>query len=321
MAIIDCPECGGKISTSTKQCVHCGCNILICPECNDAYNENIDTCKTCGYQFIKKNDSTTDNKKDNCIDSFDKWKSSSVFNEIITSNWIINLIITLSFVLLFIAFLKFQNWVQAVSSDNWKEALNAAALTSNVKGNITLLVVFSLILGSVAVVFGCFSGCFLRRSLIEWFSNKNIDLVSSIREYLLSSKFSLKTKQGLKKERVIMATLIDICMIKDTVHLEKARNKDILISVLFIALEVVLGVLLLTRVGTVMQEIILYGIEESSYLSAIDNPGRILIFMLIMYCFLGMFYFFMSRPRKKRNKFVKENITDAYGIYTNYFKI
>lgn len=30
----DCPECGQKTDTSTKECWHCGLQVTICPKCN-----------------------------------------------------------------------------------------------------------------------------------------------------------------------------------------------------------------------------------------------------------------------------------------------
>ena len=51
MAIIKCPECGGDISSQTKDCVHCGCKIKICPECGKALFERAESCDGCGYLF------------------------------------------------------------------------------------------------------------------------------------------------------------------------------------------------------------------------------------------------------------------------------
>ncbi len=75
MALIDCVECGGKVSDKAQACPACGCPIGIapsspvaqevCPECNSARTDMTqENCKNCGYPFpLKKNPTPT--KEDN----------------------------------------------------------------------------------------------------------------------------------------------------------------------------------------------------------------------------------------------------------------
>ena len=42
MALIKCKECGGEISSSAKNCPHCGIKI------------NLEACLECGYPVNKK---------------------------------------------------------------------------------------------------------------------------------------------------------------------------------------------------------------------------------------------------------------------------
>ncbi len=51
MPIINCPECNERISTTAKQCVHCGATITVCPECGGAYAKHEEICPECGYSF------------------------------------------------------------------------------------------------------------------------------------------------------------------------------------------------------------------------------------------------------------------------------
>jgi uncharacterized membrane protein YhaH (DUF805 family) len=49
--LIKCHECGGKVSTEAKACVHCGAPprvIQMCHECGDVIPEGEDACKGCG---------------------------------------------------------------------------------------------------------------------------------------------------------------------------------------------------------------------------------------------------------------------------------
>lgn len=52
MALIICPECGGKVSDSASSCPHCGyslANIKHCTECNAVITENEAVCPECGH--------------------------------------------------------------------------------------------------------------------------------------------------------------------------------------------------------------------------------------------------------------------------------
>lgn len=51
MAVLNCPECGGIVSSTTDRCVHCGCKFVVCPECGAASKAGEERCAACGYAF------------------------------------------------------------------------------------------------------------------------------------------------------------------------------------------------------------------------------------------------------------------------------
>ena len=58
MAIRQCPECRGMVSTTRNDCMHCGYvfqNAKICPECGAEIDATSIECPICGYIFNKKN--------------------------------------------------------------------------------------------------------------------------------------------------------------------------------------------------------------------------------------------------------------------------
>lgn len=71
MALIECPECGGKVSDKATICIHCGyplhensCEgkneIKYCPYCGEVNNiENIFCCN-CGRSFVRENEEKVD---------------------------------------------------------------------------------------------------------------------------------------------------------------------------------------------------------------------------------------------------------------------
>ncbi|MDD6485268.1 MAG: zinc ribbon domain-containing protein [Clostridiales bacterium] len=61
MALIECPECGGKVSDKAPTCIHCGYplqeqteqQIRYCPYCGKTNNIESTFCGYCGKSFVK----------------------------------------------------------------------------------------------------------------------------------------------------------------------------------------------------------------------------------------------------------------------------
>ena len=54
MGIRICPDCGGKVSDSRKDCIHCGYVFPVtkqCPDCGESVEENAKVCPECGFPF------------------------------------------------------------------------------------------------------------------------------------------------------------------------------------------------------------------------------------------------------------------------------
>ena len=65
MALIECPECGGKVSDKVPACIHCGYplkesveektqQIQFCPYCGKQNNIESTFCGYCGKSFVKE---------------------------------------------------------------------------------------------------------------------------------------------------------------------------------------------------------------------------------------------------------------------------
>ena len=51
MALIECSECGGKVSTRAAACPHCGCPVepqVTCPDCGEDFTASLTACPACG---------------------------------------------------------------------------------------------------------------------------------------------------------------------------------------------------------------------------------------------------------------------------------
>ena len=54
MALTECVECGGKVSTRAEVCIHCGSPVepptpqINCPDCGEGFASSLTTCPACG---------------------------------------------------------------------------------------------------------------------------------------------------------------------------------------------------------------------------------------------------------------------------------
>ena len=58
MAVKICPACGGKVSESRQDCIHCGFNFSLskkCPDCEEIIDISKKECPSCGYIFQEEN--------------------------------------------------------------------------------------------------------------------------------------------------------------------------------------------------------------------------------------------------------------------------
>ena len=73
MAIMNCPNCGGKISDAANKCIHCGYQLvnddggqspttssssLTCPECGRTVSATDTNCPDCGFPLKQKKNNT-----------------------------------------------------------------------------------------------------------------------------------------------------------------------------------------------------------------------------------------------------------------------
>ena len=72
MAITQCIECGGNVSTKAEACPHCGycaepqAALMICQECGRAFEPSLSSCPACGYP-VAIEEGTLKNKADGRI--------------------------------------------------------------------------------------------------------------------------------------------------------------------------------------------------------------------------------------------------------------
>lgn len=53
MALVKCPDCNERVSSTAEKCVHCGCSLSVCPDCGKVSPGGTDFCSSCGFNFKK----------------------------------------------------------------------------------------------------------------------------------------------------------------------------------------------------------------------------------------------------------------------------
>ena len=74
MGIKICPKCGGKVSETRDNCIHCGyvfLNTKKCPDCGEDVDASVAECPECGHIFEEKAIKTNETKSDKSTLSVD----------------------------------------------------------------------------------------------------------------------------------------------------------------------------------------------------------------------------------------------------------
>ncbi|MBP3775195.1 MAG: zinc ribbon domain-containing protein [Bacteroidaceae bacterium] len=59
MAITQCPECGGVLSTTAEQCPHCGMRVVLCERCGGLLQPGERVCPQCGAPYYTPEEKET----------------------------------------------------------------------------------------------------------------------------------------------------------------------------------------------------------------------------------------------------------------------
>ncbi|MBP3592673.1 MAG: zinc ribbon domain-containing protein [Clostridia bacterium] len=161
MAIIKCPECEENISSTVKQCIHCGAKIRFCPECESVFVGNVASCPNCGYAFEQVEQisqmplpKTSDSHKNEVPDSEDisetsvaalkhRWGEEKPTIKIVGKvlGWGATII---TIILVILAYLKYDEWFKSIASMQFEFDMYYAA--NEVLEKIAPLLIIGMIL-------------------------------------------------------------------------------------------------------------------------------------------------------------------------------
>lgn len=189
MALINCPECGGSVSSQAEICPHCGVQIRVCPECKKVIAGNVEQCPDCGYFFkTSENDNLASNQKEDKKiaksgnkDLEERWKDSS------PTDWVINKLLEYSVYLLLLVsvicciaiFTTYNSW------NKLDDAFEKLANADDVLNTINTLICVVCVIASIPIL--DLKEIFYKIKFSNWLRENNIDLKQYIKNNELKS--------------------------------------------------------------------------------------------------------------------------------------
>ncbi|MBE7083411.1 MAG: zinc ribbon domain-containing protein [Clostridiales bacterium] len=179
MAILNCPECGEKISSTAKQCVHCGCKITVCSECGKVILGERGTCPDCGFKIDNEKKNDTTNKYGDLSEIVNEWKAENNLLAFVLNNLTFLALWGVSILLFIISIIYLISWKSGPATNllNIKDVLNTTK---------TLCIISAIVyaLSSMLYIFD-----FQTYTFRSWAKRKNIDL-----KYYLEKALQTDTK-------------------------------------------------------------------------------------------------------------------------------
>ncbi len=196
MALINCPECGKQISSSAKQCVHCGCAFSVCPECGNVTVGSFEVCPSCGYSSAKPERPQRYEQTQKSESFFDAepapresaaaivedplrvWQKSSPVDRYMMKSfkWLKILFHVLSFVFFILGSVFFIIWMQKSSIE---QAYEAEQLITLLRCVIGLVCSFEII----DILFDPIKESFVKLRCGNWINRKKLDAVTYLKQH------------------------------------------------------------------------------------------------------------------------------------------
>ncbi len=176
MALIKCPECGNQISSSSNQCIHCGCKFTACPECGNVAVGKLSVCPQCGFSF-KKSDNITEHENSELDgDLFKLWQKASpadgIVIKILKIVKIVAYILPLAFLLgLIYSFIKWQN----------VDELEKIVTLGKTKDTMRTMLIFACIFGTADVLSETAIKSYIKLRCSSWIRQSKIDGVTYLK--------------------------------------------------------------------------------------------------------------------------------------------
>ena len=337
MALIICPECGGKISSNSDNCIHCGYKFVVCPECEAVLKSDTTSCPECGFALnnVEKKSTENTNTKSNTTNS-DASNDTNYFNKTLSSwkaqstkaafyyNKIITPIFTISFMLTSLwSFITLFKWVITLKSPNNLDSLSELKMWANAPEIIKktcLLVWISIVLSIlVQLIFTTYKKYLLSVDFLEWATLKKIDPVLLVKQGLqIDFDKKQNVKDNLKDDLYIVSS--SFAYFNKATLKVKYYNTMIITTILYIASNIFVGLFITSNIKAYVQQFVAF--------SLVNPPKKFTLFgtfdfvewkFLIIAVVLFIVKLILDKNKKSVDKAIlnwgKENLDSDYDLF------
>lgn len=312
MAIIVCPECGGKVSDKATACVHCGCNFFVCPECGKVYLENVEVCSECGYQM--KVDATEKNFKkeqDTDIKAITKrWSAQSITHTVSQKRYryLLNAGIVLMLVLLWLCF---SDWLSGDMVTDYQSTL------SSIRTYVVLVVVLCILSKAHEFLMPLLAELDLQR----WSRTQQINLKQSLREAYTADFSKRSVEENVELSAVLDRASWAAVYSEDFLVASKHKTEGVIKVVLYAVGAILAAIFAINNLQIIMQATLwasdLLGIEGFN-LSMIEN-WWLLVVSVAIWIAIDVYEKKMDASHKVvRNAWMKGNLPECFGNHDKY---
>ena len=309
MAIIHCPECNEKISSTVSQCVHCGVKIAVCPECEKIYAEHPDKCSECGYVFNEKTVKVEKHeKKEEVFTATElkrRWKSENPIHYIVEYADLVLTIIGFAFMA--IALIKFSSWSKSSGLDS---LISANDIFDTTKTLYVISAIF-LILSEICKEI---EPSLTSAMLSTWVGIKKISFLEAIKN-TFSADYSKTVEEEREKSDKDLRSVIDTAFFSNDYL---SRNKRIfshaISAIIFTISEILFFTFIIHNFEIIFKAEILkseaLGIDGWSF-SMIENWWQPIVCVVLVV--VRYFYkkFVKGQMDKKRMEWFEKNLPDC----------
>lgn len=313
MAIINCPECGEKISNTAKNCIHCGCEFLICSECGNVILGEVEECPQCGYLLQKTSQSVAKSKDElsTLPKMIETWGREKPLVKYATANSYPAIIcLLISAALLIIGVFTLLNW----SLGGLDDAMNFDDSVSRQQGYFVFSAIFFL-LSSL------FTQCqiFWRASSVNrWVYGKKIDLLPLLKQEL-GKDYSGITATQVADSYVSTLAAIRAKKYETDYNAKQKEIKVIMFSVIGTGVAALLAtIFFVTNTESIMNHLFW---DSGADVKGLIGDWWLLILAVAVW---GIKCFISGRMDKSVEKsddiWVKNNLPNEFNTYEKYVK-
>ncbi len=317
MAIIKCPECNEKISSTVDQCVHCGAKIIACPECETAFVKGAKVCTECGYEFEKAH--PTVDLKDQSTDEGNKKINANHLDTGMVEKGSVYLLVLLTGLASLVT-IGFLFWIFTKLLDWNKTPANMLLTAKDLHSDCMTLLTFAMIF----IVVGAILDVAEKKARVQQYVNKareNKTTLPQIIENTLSIDYSKKSRDYADDQSQNLRDIINADIYERSVD---AKNRFMSCSVFKIVLSVVISVCLYFFIQHNIEVFMTAELFKSDMLNI---PGWswerieewwLLVVVCVAVIIIKVLDKTIEISEKKRSEWIKKEFPDGYETYDKH---